>query len=245
MGPLAFTVGLRLSVDASSWILPISSVHSHWVRTRFRSTPCGRGGAGGVSPVAMRSLQSANIASPALAPEARHPHAHLGPALPHPHPRVPGVGGRVVLLRIRMPARELAPDLVAAQAGLHVVEVLVAGPEPLADAVAVGAGARKLVRLRHVDQRQPVGWPDRPAAASRGVCATAAVNSRSCTRRGRDRRRVHQPVAPHPDRVARLRELRQQESAVVAGDHDLAELRRQVAGLGDDPDARLRDRRRW
>ncbi len=69
MGPPAFTVGSRLSVDASSWIFPISSVHSHWVRTRLRSTPRGRGGAGGVSPVAMRSLQSANMRSPRPRPK--------------------------------------------------------------------------------------------------------------------------------------------------------------------------------
>ena len=69
MGPLAFTRGLRLSVDASSWILPISSVHSHWVSTRLRSSPRGRGGAGGTSPLAMRSLQSANMRSPRSRPK--------------------------------------------------------------------------------------------------------------------------------------------------------------------------------
>ena len=36
--------------------------------TTFRSVPCGRGGVGGTSPFAMRSVQSANISSTRLRP---------------------------------------------------------------------------------------------------------------------------------------------------------------------------------
>ena len=175
---------------------------------------------------------------PALATEARHPHAHLGAALPHPDARVPRVGGRVVLRPGGMRPRELAPDLVTAQARLHVVEVLVARAELLADAVAARAGARELVRLRRLDQRQPVaGRIDRSGFLRRA--REGRLQPQVLTRHGGDGRRVHQPVPPHPHRVARFRQLRQQEPAVVIRHHDLAELRRQVAGLGDDPDAGL------
>ena len=224
-------VGGRLVVDLAHLVGPLplgeDQIPFHSLRPRRRRRRLA--GRDAVAPVG-EHRQSA------LAPEARHPHAHLGPALPHPHARVPGVGARVVPLRVRVPARELAPDLVTAQAGLHVVEVLVARPELLADAVAAGAGARKLVRLGRLDQRQPV----RGRIHRRGFLRGPGNDGRQrevFTRRGRDRRRIDQPVAAHPDRIGRIRKLRQQEPPVVAGHHDLAELRRQVAGLGDDPDA--------
>src|SRR5262245_52313323 len=60
--PFALTVGLRRSVTARSWRYVLSVPQFHSVMTMFRSTPAGRGGAGGTSPAAMRSVQSANIA---------------------------------------------------------------------------------------------------------------------------------------------------------------------------------------
>src|SRR4029453_8103965 len=53
--PFALTVGLRRSVTARSWRYVFASPQFHSVMTMFRSTPCGRGGAGGSSPPAMRS----------------------------------------------------------------------------------------------------------------------------------------------------------------------------------------------
>ena len=47
----------------------LGSAQSHWVITTLRSIPCGRRGAGGTSPAAMRSVQSANICDRALMPE--------------------------------------------------------------------------------------------------------------------------------------------------------------------------------
>ena len=44
MGPLAFTVGLRLSVAISSWAYVFGSAQSHIVMTTLRSRPCGRAG---------------------------------------------------------------------------------------------------------------------------------------------------------------------------------------------------------
>ena len=43
----------------NEWSVP----QSHRVRTTLRSTPAGRGGAGGTSPFAMRSVQPANARS--------------------------------------------------------------------------------------------------------------------------------------------------------------------------------------
>ena len=59
-----FTVGLRLSLAISSCRYAFGSAQSHIVTTTLRSRPCGRGGAAaGSSPPAMRSVQSAHIAS--------------------------------------------------------------------------------------------------------------------------------------------------------------------------------------
>src|SRR5207253_7726931 len=57
--PFAFTVGLRRSVTARSCMYVFSSPQFHSVMTMFRSRPCGRDGAGGTSPAAIRSVQSA------------------------------------------------------------------------------------------------------------------------------------------------------------------------------------------
>src|SRR6266436_2050717 len=60
MRPFALRVGLRRSVETSSWRYAFGSAQSHSVMTTLRSRPCGRGGAGGSSPAAVRSVQSAN-----------------------------------------------------------------------------------------------------------------------------------------------------------------------------------------
>ena len=50
--------------------------------TTLRSIPCGRGGAGGNSPAAMRSVQSPNIASARSRPSALRPPLICAPAWP-------------------------------------------------------------------------------------------------------------------------------------------------------------------
>ena len=55
--------GLRRSVETSSCRYAFGSAQSHSVMTTLRSMPRGRGGAGGTSPVATRSVQSANISA--------------------------------------------------------------------------------------------------------------------------------------------------------------------------------------
>src|SRR6266849_4191405 len=81
-GPLAFTVGFRLSVEAEKCVQSVAPPHSHSVSTTFRSTPCGRGGASGASPAAIRSLQSAYIATPLSRPNMFIPELMFGPICP-------------------------------------------------------------------------------------------------------------------------------------------------------------------
>ena len=79
----------------------------------------------------------------------------------------------------------------------------VARPKLLVDAVAVGARPRKLVRLRRLDQRQPVAARIHRRSLLGGL-RDRGRHLQVCTRPGCNRRRVDQPVAPHPERVGRL-----------------------------------------
>jgi hypothetical protein len=49
-------------------------------------------------------------------------------------------------------------------------------------------------------------------------------------------RRIDETVATNPYAVRRARELRDEVATAVVGDDDLRELRREIGGLGDDPD---------
>src|SRR5262245_4018308 len=57
--PLAFIVGVRSSVAATSVRRLVGRAQSHIEITMLRSRPAGRGGACGYAPAAMRSVQSA------------------------------------------------------------------------------------------------------------------------------------------------------------------------------------------
>ena len=121
MAPFAFRVGFRRSVETSSCRYAFGSAQSHSVMTTLRSIPRGRGGAGGTSPFAMRSVQSANIVrargpSPLMLP------IMLPPAWPDCRRRshasrdelnLPSEGGnsRVALLPSWWHARQV-PDLM-------------------------------------------------------------------------------------------------------------------------------------
>ena len=76
-----WTVGFRLSVDTSSWRYAFGSAQSHWVMTTLRSTPRGRGGAGGTAPATIRSVQSANILSAARRTHPVQTAAHASASL--------------------------------------------------------------------------------------------------------------------------------------------------------------------
>ncbi len=73
MRPFAFSRGLRRSVETSSCMYTFGSAQSHSVITTARSMPCGRGGCGGTSPLAIRSVQSENIVSARAMPKADMP----------------------------------------------------------------------------------------------------------------------------------------------------------------------------
>ena len=110
-------------------------------------------------------------------------------------------------------------------------------PHPGHDTVAVGTRAREFVPGRHLHQRHPVvGGID-----LRGFLRRLRDHRFQCdfgiTRCGCDRTGVGQPVPSNPHAVGRLRQFREHELPLVAGDDDLDELGRQVVRFGDDPHA--------
>ena len=90
------------------------------VITTLRSMPCGRGGAGGTSPAVMRSVQSANTASNALAADLSSSTAIMFSAglarLQAPLPRLRR-STRSVPSAVGNLARRLVAELVAREAG--------------------------------------------------------------------------------------------------------------------------------
>ena len=96
----------------------------------------------------------------------------------------------------------------------------------------------KSLLRRDLDQRVPVVR----RVDLRGGARVRRDDRRERRRRPASRgpRRIDEAVAAHPDHVGGpCRQVGQQIPALVVGDHDLAELRRRVIGLGDDPDAGL------
>ena len=169
------------------------------------------------------------------------PRAHAGTAAPDLHAMLPGVQGRVEVVQVQhrhLAGRHVAHLMTELAAVLQSIDPLGLVPHPLADAVAVGSRARELVLGRHFQQ---------------GVPVVGGVNARRFLRGGGRRylqgelvaraRRVlpgvDQAVAAHPHLVVGVRQVRDQEPPVVAGDDDLAERGLEVIGLRDDPDARL------
>src|SRR5438309_2752259 len=129
------------------------------VTTRLRATPEGRSGlANGSSPLATRSVQSANSAMPLSGP-SRTRRAAIGPCAWPDWVRTaqasleslnsPSWGGMT-----RMPCVPNAwQDW---QAVLDRIDPVVLGLHDLGDAVALRAGAGELVRRRDVQHRVPI-----------------------------------------------------------------------------------------
>jgi hypothetical protein len=157
---------------------------------------------------------------------------------------VPGfrrcLDGRICLVDVVQRAGELIPELVTEVASrLERVDPVVPGQHRWTESIALhaGAGKRRGGRRRH--ERQPVvagidpgglAWCGRRRHPQRhGTCA------RLQSRPGR----VHQPVAPDPDAVARRRQFRDDEPPLVVGDDDLDELSRELVCFSDDPDSGL------
>ena len=197
--------------------------------TTLRSMPCGRGGAGGTSPAAMRSVQSANIASARSVPElverrrssARRP-GRTGCAAPTPRPtsrNVPSAFGNL--------ARGLGAELMTGRAAARLHDcgstrawLLMFGEMPL----PLGPGAGELALLRHAAAARTSSRPDSTRAAARAFGADDRRQVQRLAGRRLHLRRIDQPVAAHPDVVVRLRQVGQQVAAAIVGDDDLDEL---------------------
>ena len=177
----------------------------------------------------------------ALAPHPVQTGAHARSAAPDLHAVRPGVQGRVEVVQVQhrhLAGRQVAHLVAELAAVLEPIDPLGLVPHALADAVAVRPRARELALGRHLQQRVPV---------------VGGVDARRRLRGGGRRHRqgqlvagprrvllgVHQAVAADPYLVVGVRQIRDQEAPVVAGDDDLAERGLQIVGLRDDPHARL------
>ena len=142
-------------------------------------------------------------------------------------------------------ARPLVAHLVAAQQlpDFSVPEPLRLALDVRGDPVARRAGARELALGGHPAAASTSTRPGSTRAAARGRAPATAVRFSVLPGVACDLRRVDQAVAAHPDAVARLRQVGEEVAPAIVGDHDPRELRRQVRGLRDDPDAGLRPSR--
>ena len=207
--------------------------------TTLRSTPAGRGGLDfGSSPLATRSVQSPKylngtppswparrliIHSPVWPEETRRIQAS-SPDLNSP--KAPGI------VRVEFLAKLMAADAV------DIVHPL--APDVLRDLLRNLGAAAKILCRRNLHQGVPV---DRRIIMRR--CGLVRRrNSREIdllAGLGAQLGRIHQPVAAHPDGVVHVRrQVRDHIAALVVGDDDLGEFRRQLRRLRDHPDAGLR-----
>src|SRR5215510_11468885 len=128
---------------------------------------------------------------------------------------------------------------VAAAVQLDRVEPLFLSPERDRHAVAVGARAREQALVRDAEHREPIdGGIVLGRRRGRGGGHRGQVHDLAPRRL--DLRRVDQPVAAHPDAVARLRQVGDHITAQVVGHYHLRETGAEIVCLGDDPDARFR-----
>ena len=174
-----------------------------------------------------------------VAAEPVHVGGHLRGALSGHDPVRPRRGGRVERLRVRDLARRQVPELVAELATLlERVDPVGLRPHAGGDAVAAGAGAGELGRVRHLHQRVPVvGGVDGGGFPRRGRGDRGQVER--LARPGVGRRRIGEAVAAHPDLVPGVREIRQHVPSFVVRHDDLDEPGGEVVGLRDHPDPRL------
>ena len=178
----------------------------------------------------------------AAAPHPVEPGNHVAPGLAGLDAAVPGLHERVELAELgRNLARGLVPEPVTggASAGFQAAQPCGLVGHARRDAVAVGAGAGELVVTRHLEQGVPVAG----GVVVRGGLRVGRRHRGQIDAGPRRRlllRRIDEPVAAHPHVVGRVRQVRHDVAALVVGDHGAVEPGRQVHGLGDDPDARLR-----
>ena len=150
------------------------------------------------------------------------------------HPRV-RTGLELAELR-RDGARRFLPELMAADA-VDVTHALAPGlaRDVLRD---IGRAAEILLR-RHFHHRVPVDrriiLRRRPLVGRRHRREIELLAGL-----GAHLRRVHQPIAAHPDLIVRIRQVRDDVAALIVGDDDLGIFGRQLGRLRDDPDPGFR-----
>ena len=165
-------------------------------------------------------------------------HAALQPAIPRLERRL---HRRVALVDIVERARQLVAELMTEVAArLQRVDPVVLRQHRRAEPVAGVAGARETTLPPAAPSATASSCRDRPsplpaASSRRSRAAWWRVASAS-----HHRRRIDQAVAAHPHAVVGGRQFGQHEAALIVGDDDLDQLRRQFLGFGDDPDAGLR-----
>ena len=222
-----------------------SSPTSHKVTTRLRSMPFGRGGAGGTSPLAMRSVQSAiGLERSLLALIGEHA-VHRRAADAGAEPPFPGLRVRLELgLRLQDVvdvARQRVAELMTEVAvGFERVDPVVLGQHVRSEPVALRAGAGKFLCGRRLEQRQPV---IARIDLRRFLRRFGQRRGQRDLRRGRlhlDRRRIDEAVASDPHAIGGGGQFRHHEAALIVGDDNLDEVGGQVLGFGDDPHAGFR-----
>ncbi len=222
-----------------------SSPTSHSVTTRLRSTPFGRGGAGGTSPLAMRSVQSGiDLERSLLALIGEHA-VHRRAAHAGAEPPFPGLGvGLELGLRLQDvvdAARQLVAELMAEVAvGLDRVDPVVLGQHVRSEPVALRAGAGKFLGGGRLEQRQPVVARIDLRRFLRRFGRRGGQRDRTRRRLHLDRRRIDQAVASDPHPIGGRRQFRHHEAALIVGDDNLDEVGGQVLGFRDHPHARFR-----
>ena len=182
----------------------------------------------------------------AVGPQARRHADHLSHRLPGLQAAHPGVTriGEVLAELMRDRARARRAERMAGHAaerfdvGEPVVLVALSG----IDAVAGRAGAGEFALGRNPQHRIPV---DRRIVLRRRflVRRDHGGEVELPSGLGVDLRRVDEAVAAHPHLVFRLRQIRDDVTALVVGDDDLGVFGRQVGGLRDHPHAGLRSLR--
>ncbi len=214
---------------------------SHIVITTLRSIPCGRSGrAKGSSPAAMRSVQSAKSESAFLGPSRDSVSAMFAIAWPdwtrRSHASVESLNSPSSGESRRTPLEPSAWQdwheflMVSIQA----CWVLISGPMPLPPSPVPGNS----LFCRNLQHRIPV---DTGIILGRGggVGRGHRAEVQQMARRALLLRRIDQAIAPHPDAVICLRQVRHEIAPAIIGDHDLGEFGREIRRLGDHPDPGL------
>ena len=179
-------------------------------------------------------------------------HAHIGERAVHrvaahagaetPFPRVRGRFQIRLRLEDMIEApRQSIPELMTEIAvRLQAVHPVVLRQHRRAQSVAFTSSTGELTPRRRLEQGEPVVAGIHLRRFLWGLGQRRLQGHRVAARLHLHRLRVDQPVSPDPHAVARVRELGQHETSPIVGDDNLDEIRRQVPGFRDDPDARFR-----